>query len=392
MMDKKKRVLVTCLADPTGNPRPRRAIELCLSMGMSVSVLSYSPKIGFPFNIESFFGLSSLSSSFFAKVMRRVLALFIAACPFESGKNLFESLRLGFYGLEDKLLDDKFDLIIVENIELLPLVFKVKGDAKVIFDAREYYPREFESSLWFRCVERSRRIELCDRYMRECDSVVTVSEGLRKAFKNDFKIESILYRSVPSYVDIRPNPTDEQRIRMVYHGLANRDRQLENLISVLKLLDLRFSLDLFLVGNPGYQGELRRHFSDEPRVRFMDPVPFESIVSVVNNYDIGLFYCEPFTFNLKHCLPNKIFEYIQARVMVAIGPSPDMAQLIEKYGCGVVSKAFTVESMAEALNGLSSYDIDNAKKSSDAAAKDLCFEKESCIMKDIIWGLIGNEI
>lgn len=287
-------------------------------------------------------------------------------------------------------MESNFDLVIVENIELLPLAFKVKGDAKVIFDAREYYPREFESSLWFRCVERSRRIELCERYMRRCDSVVTVSEGLKKAFEEDFGVNAILYRSTPSYVDIKPKPTDEQHIRMVYHGAANRDRQLENLIAVLNRLDLRFSLDLFLVGNPGYQLELKKLASDDPRVRFVDPVPFESIISIINDYDIGFFYYEPKGFNIEHCLPNKFFEYIQARLMIAIGPLPDMAHMIKKYGCGVVSKTFTVESMAETLNGLSSFDVDKAKKCSDLAAKELCFEEESNILKRIIFNLLIN--
>lgn len=389
-MSKQKKVLIACLADPAENPRPRRAIELCLSMGMSVSVLSYSPKGHFPFEVDSFFVLSSLSYSFFAKLMRRILALLIMACPFESYKNFFESLRLGFHGLKGSLCHNDFDVVITENLYLLPLVFAVKGKTKVLFDAREYYPKQNEESVWFNFIEKSRRVQLCQNYMARCDAVVTVSEGLRKAFKEEFGISSVLYRSAPSYVDTPVRLTDKEHIKMVYHGAANRNRQLEKLIEVLGLLDGRFSLDFFLVGNDGYQSELKKVASNDSRIRFIEPVVFSEIIPTISKYDIGLFYCEPSTFNLKHCLPNKFFEYIQARVMVAIGPSPDMAQLVKKYGCGVVSEAFSVESMAEALNGLSVEDIDRAKRCSDIAARELCFEEESKVMKGIIQNLIGE--
>jgi hypothetical protein len=37
--------------------------------------------------------------------------------------------------------------------------------------------------------------------------------------------------------------------KMVHHGLANPDRQLEQMIEVMALVDKRFSLDFYLQGN-----------------------------------------------------------------------------------------------------------------------------------------------
>lgn len=55
-----------------------------------------------------------------------------------------------------------------------------------------------------------------------------------------------------------------------------------------------------------------------------------------------------------------------------------------------MSEAFSVESMAKALNSLSVEDIDRAKRCSDIAARELCFEEESKVMKGIIQNLIGE--
>ena len=175
---------------------------------------------------------------------------------------------------------------------------------------------------------------------------------------------------------------------MVYHGGASRSRRLETLIDVVSLLDDRFTLALILTSDPKYQQELRLKAAGMDRIDFVEPVPFEDIIPTIGRYDIGFFYYEPTNFNLRHCLPNKLFEYIQARLMIAIGPSPDMAELVKKYGCGVISKGFSVESMVSALNSLSAAEIDGLKRKSDLAAKELCFEKESEKMVALIKRLL----
>ena len=110
-----------------------------------------------------------------------------------------------------------------------------------------------------------------------------------------------------------------------------------------------------------------------------------------SNYDIGFFYNEPLTFNLRHSLPNKFFEFIQARLAVAIGPSPDMAFIVNQYGCGIVASSFTVESMADSMNQLTSDHIDVMKKNADKAAKLLNYELECNRFIEILEKIHNNE-
>lgn len=373
-MDKMK-VLVMCLADPSGDPRPLRATELCVSLGFDVSVMGYPARK--PLSVCTCFSLPSPSPRLFRKVARRLWGMAGALLPFEQGRIFCEKKRFGLTEAKTKLCGQSFDLLIVEDPQLLPFAFEIKRKGKILFDAREYYPRQNEGELWFDLFERRRRTQLCRDYLTRCDAVVTVSEGLRREFLNEFGVDAKVYRSTPSYVDFPFHPTDPDNIRMIYHGAANRNRRLENLIDIFSCLDERFSLDLILTRNPGYQQELRQKAAPMKRVAFPEPVPFEEIIPTIGKYDIGFFYCEPTGFNVKHCLPNKLFEFIQARLMIAIGPSPDMTELVKEYGCGVVSKEFSIQSMARTLNSLSVEDIDRHKQRSDRAARELCFEKES---------------
>ena len=76
------------------------------------------------------------------------------------------------------------------------------------------------------------------------------------------------------------------------------------------------------------------------------------------------------------CLPNKFFEFIQARLAIAIGPSPEMARLTKQYNLGIISKNFTPKSMAESLNSLTKEQILQYKENANQAAKILNAERE----------------
>ena len=383
------KILVMCLADASKSPRPRRMIELCSSMGFEVEIMSFADKNSD--NTTRRFSIPAPATSLLYKVKWRILGLLIALTPFEKIKIYFEKLRYGLTEVEKRLINESFDLLVVENLQLLPLAFGIKGNAKVLFDAREFYPRQNEGEIWFELIEKKRRIQLCSEYLKRCDAVVTVSIGLMEEYRKCFGVTAELFRSVPYYVNSDIHLTNPYRIRMVYHGVANRNRRLDNLIKIVSLLDDRFSLDLILVDNERYQRELKRKAASVDRIVFKKPVPFNSIVSTLSQYDIGFFYYEPTGFNILHCLPNKFFEYIQARLMLAIGPSPDMAQLVEEYKCGVVAESFSVDSMVKALNSLTTADIEHAKKQANLAATELCFEQESKKMKVLLKKLLNKD-
>ena len=311
----------------------------------------------------------------------RYLAVFVGLVigmliPSNQLRNYFNDYRFGLRRLHENLKKKAFDLLIVEDLQLLPLAVNVRGSARILFDAREYYPKQQEDSILFRLLEKSERIRLCKEYFHQCEGLVTVSDGLAQEYERNFGVCPRVIRSVPWYHKSAVNDVDPAHIRIVHHGFANRNRKLANLIEILLRLDERFTLDLYLTRDLDHIRELKRKAKGDKRIRFMKPVPFQDIVSVVNRYDIGLFYVEPTTFNLKHCLPNKLFEFIQARLMVAIGPSPDMANLVRAYRCGVVSQTFDPAEMVKLLNELTPEQIMKAKRNSDLAAKELCFEVE----------------
>ena len=373
------------LGDPSGDPRPKRMIDLLKNQGFVVDVMSHPCKKDLDVN-QHF--VIPLKHSLPAKIKRRLMRHAIRAVgmlPLNNSRlDKFNGIALDLND-EGRLANgEDYHLIIVEDLFLLPLAFEIKKNAKIIFDAREYYPRQNEESFIWRLTEKHERLRLCRNYLPKVDLMLTVSPGLADEYEKEFAIKSIVYRSTPNFFDAKPTKTPNNKIRLVHHGVANKNRQLEKMIDMVALLDERFTLDVYLTGSSSYIRSLCGYALKSPRVRILPPVEFENIHAMLCKYDVGLFYNEPTTFNLRHSLPNKFFEFIQARLAVAIGPSPEMSALVHRYECGIVSEKFSIGSMASALSILTSGDIDVLKRKSDLAARELNFDIESKVFLNAV--------
>src|SRR5690606_38366032 len=75
---------------------------------------------------------------------------------------------------------NRYDLVISHDCTLLPFAYAIKKatDAKILFDAREYYTRNFEDDFFWRLFRRPIFHYLCQTYLKHCDKVITVSAGL----------------------------------------------------------------------------------------------------------------------------------------------------------------------------------------------------------------------
>ena len=162
----------------------------------------------------------------------------------------------------------------------------------------------------------------------------------------------------------------------MFHGLERSDRSPE-LHAVLRVLDREIERARRAAEEIGARERGAAIEQARPRVRIRPPVPADRIPEETRNYDIGLFLLEPTNFNYLHALPNKFFEFVQARLAIAIGPSPEMARLVRKHDLGVVADDFSPAALARALNPLTPELISRYQANADRAAPVLCWEHES---------------
>ena len=165
---------------------------------------------------------------------------------------------------------------------------------------------------------------------------------------------------------------------MLYHGMASPERGIETMIETMDYIDSHFTLDLMLVAtfHQDYFQKLQAMVEGRKNVHILPPISFEEIIPFSSSYDIGFYILQPKNYNGLYALPNKFFEFIQARLAIAIGPSPEMARLVKQYNLGIVSQDFTPKSMAESLNSLTKEQIRQYKENANQTAKILNAERE----------------
>jgi hypothetical protein len=229
----------------------------------------------------------------------------------------------------------KFDLILANDLDALPLALRIAVHSPVLLDAHEYAPLENEDSFLWRLTVQPYKEYLCRTYLHRTGGMLTVCDGLADEYARVYGVKPKLLMSAPVYQSLTPSRVDERQIRLIHHGGAMPGRHLESMIEMMDCLDERFTLDFMLVPNDAnYLVKLKRRAATHPRVRFLEPVPMLEISRTINNYDIGVYILKPNNFNNAHALPNKFFEFVQARLGIAIGPSPEMAHLVKLYELG----------------------------------------------------------
>lgn len=292
------------------------------------------------------------------------------------------------------LAGQKYDLVIAHEIRLLPLALKIAGDAKVILDAHEYSPENFNDQFFWRFFIKNYYNNLCEQNLPQCHAMFTVCDGIAQRYHERFGVNPVVITNASEYVDLQPSPPDKSgRIRIIHHGCASPSRRLELMIEMMHHLDERFTLDLMLVYSSSgllYYNKLKRLARGNPNIRFVAPVPFKKLVETTNKYDMGIQFHPPTNFNLKYGLGNKFFEFIQARLALAIGPAPEMARIVRKYGLGVVADDFQPLTLAKALNRLTADQIAHYKRRSHACARELSSQPNDAKIQNTVGQLIGG--
>lgn len=286
-------------------------------------------------------------------------------------------------------LDRQFDIILSNDIETLPLAFHYKGSAKIMFDAHEYSPRQFEDKLVWRIFFQGFNEYLCRKFIPKVDTMITIGQGIADEYEKNYGVKPTVITNACAYYNIEPRKTDPNHIKLVHQGIATPSRKLELMFEMMDHLDNRYTLDLYLVkpahrSNIIYLEKLKELAKKNNHIRFAKPVPHAELINTLNQYDIGITLIPPINFNYANTLPNKFFECIQARIAQAIGPIPEMKKIIEQYSMGVVSGDFNPKKLAEKIKQLSADQISDLKKKCGPAASEFNAEKNEVAFNEII--------
>lgn len=281
-----------------------------------------------------------------------------------------------------------FDVVLLNDVQTLPIVEHLSRP--VVVDMHEYAPLEMEDDWRFRVLLKRYYTWLCIRYLPLASAVTTVSRGLALEYEKTFGVHCEVVLNARDFRTLEVQQVKSLPIKLVHSGLAAKARQLEVMIKAVANID-EFILDLYLVSAPRQAKtlkKLKKLALLSKNVRVLDPVDSRTLPEVLNNYDLSLAYIAPANFSLEHCMPNKLFDSIQARIGVISGPSPDLAEFCLENKIGLATKKFDANELLELLRSLDANQINSLKQAADECANRVTAETEALKILELLQKLI----
>ncbi len=268
------------------------------------------------------------------------------------------------------------DLVICHNLLYVKAAHALakRWNCPFIINLHEYFP---DDPTFIGEKRGIHTINLCSEYLPKADMVFSVSDEISNLYSKQFGIDCKTIMNCPLFHDISPNIADNKRISLVHHGNFSPERCHDIYFEIMRHLDRsRFEFHFYLSGDNGKIREFTKTNPFPDDIYFHAPVPMADLPRELNQYDIGIHHLEPNWTNHRFALPNKFFEFIQARNVVCIMGSQSVNRFVREYDLGFCDDDLDIKRLTGWLHALTTGEIKRYKANSDLAAHELCAEKE----------------
>jgi len=283
-----------------------------------------------------------------------------------------------------KLRDREWDIIINHDVATMTLALRLRARIGRLTDLHEYAPRQNDQDWKWRMTVAPYFRWICKHEVPKTDAITTVGVGIADEYRRNYGFDAKVVVNATPYRDLSPTaPTGP--IRLVHSGAPAPTRRIHVMIEAVRESQADVTFDLYLLkdGSAYYQ-RLVDLAATTDRVQIKDPVPYDQLVETLNGYDVGLAVIAPLNFNQAWCLPNKFFDYIQARLGVVVGPSPEMVRFVNGYGLGAVASSFDAADVTATLDKLTPELVAQWKQRSTEHAEELSGERQVGIWVELV--------
>jgi glycosyltransferase involved in cell wall biosynthesis len=344
-----KRVIVSVTNDLTTDQRVDKVCTTLTQMGLKVLVIGKKVK-----NSED---------------LNRDYATFRFKLIFNKGFLFYAEYNLRLFL---KLLFIKKDILLSNDLDtLLPnfLISKIFR-LKLVYDSHELFTevpelinRPFVRGFWL-TIEKN--------IVPKVKNCYTVSNSISKYYNSKYNTSFKVIRNLPIAVNkdmngTFPFETNNKKI-ILYQGAINKARGLELMITTMQYIE---NTIFVIIGSGDIKNKLQQQIQIlklKDKIKFISKVTPKELQKLTPLADLGISIEEDFGLNYKFALPNKLFDYIQAKIPVLVSDLPEMKNIIKKYSVGEIIQdrnpkklAIQITSILYKKNDFYSLNLENAR-------------------------------
>jgi glycosyltransferase involved in cell wall biosynthesis len=358
----KKRIIISVTSDLATDQRVLKTANSCHKNGYDVLLVGRKLKNSLPINTPF--------------VVKRFRLLFNRSALFYAEYNI----RLFFL-----LLFSRADIFLSNDTDtLLANYFASKiHRKKLVFDAHELFPEVPELTNRPKIKRIWEKIE--NRIFPKLKYSYTVCQSIANYYNLKYGTKMQIVRNAPYYKEYMPTEKKlafGQKKIILYQGALNVGRGLEWVINTMSFVE---NAMLVIIGDGDIQQQLEKQAKElnlSDKVVFLGKIPANELYEYTISANIGLCLLENRGLSYYFSLPNRIFDYIQARVPVLASDFPEISKIVKHYNTGKLIDNYAPEKLAETISKMLEKPIDTQHFAN--ISKELCWENEEKILLKII--------
>lgn len=194
--------------------------------------------------------------------------------------------------------------------------------------------------------------------------VIVVGKGIKEIYQERYKLNSeqvTIIRNTPHlHAGLEKSnvlkeefniPKDE--LLFLYLGALGNGRGVNLLLEVFSELK---NVHVAFMGYGIHEEKIISASQKASNIHFKPAVAYDQIMTYTSSADYGVISVENVCLNYYYCMPNKLFEYVQAEIPIFVNALFDCKRLVEEEKIGLGAEAETVEAWKEKILELSQKD------------------------------------
>jgi glycosyltransferase involved in cell wall biosynthesis len=370
-----KRVYIVVINDLVTDQRLNRVARLLINLNLEVTCIGRRLRDSPPFFSNEF-------------RIRRYRMLFTRGVLFYACFNFRVFFTLVFVKRPDLIIANDLDTLIAAY-----LASRIRK-CQLLYDSHELFTQVPELIHRKRIQKIWKGIE--SMLVPKLKHAVTVSYPIAEIYRRLYGVRFGVVRNVPLKL-ARPEKQQlpaayQGKQLIIYQGALNVGRGLEMMIRTMHFLE---DVIFIVAGSGDIEMQLKELVKEEgleEKVEFKGRMMPGQLIPLTCSCDLGISLEEDLGLSYRYALPNKLFDYVQARIPVLCSALPEMAKIVETFGIGIA----TGERDPEKLAAIIRYMLDERSSGAwlealEKAAGDLCWENESKRFEEILeqCGVIG---
>lgn len=252
----------------------------------------------------------------------------------------------------------------------IPLVF----DSHEIFSEMPAIQGKMSQKIW-RYLEK--------KVIPNLKFMITASGSYAKWFQTKYGICPIIVQNAPRKTQFTFEAFENNPKIILYQGVINPFRGIDKVILAMHYID---NAVLKIAGN----GPKKKEYEDlvrkenlQSKVLFIGKIKPDELKKITVTADVGISIEENGGDSYLYSLPNKVLDYIQARVPLVMAPLPEMQNIRNLFDIGEIIADHHPENIARAINQVLQKGRKSYQNELEKASETFCWENEEAKLLDI---------